>query len=119
MFRHSDKLEEEVKRNTGAENPRPTITDTPSSSGIGHTRLTHSYLMSGDYQPYCDKYLVPLIVRHLLVECPKQNEIHKQTKPRDGGGTEDESNVAQCDWPTPPVSSTLLKLYQDLTCLYH
>ena len=21
---------------------------------IGHTHFTHSYLMSGDYQPYCD-----------------------------------------------------------------
>ena len=25
--------------------------------------------MSGEYQPYCDDCLVPLTVRHLLVEC--------------------------------------------------
>ena len=37
---------------------------------IGHTRLTHGYLMSGDHQPFCDDCLVPLSVRHLLVECP-------------------------------------------------
>ena len=37
---------------------------------IGHTRLTHSYLMFGDYQPCCDECLVPLFVRYLLVECP-------------------------------------------------
>ena len=37
---------------------------------IGHTCLTHSYLMSGEYQPYCGDCLVPLTVRHLLVECP-------------------------------------------------
>ncbi|MPC87828.1 hypothetical protein E2C01_082706 [Portunus trituberculatus] len=49
----------------------------------------------------------------------KQNEKYKQTEPGEWGGTEDESNVAQCDWPTPPVSSTLLKPYQDLTCLSH
>ena len=29
---------------------------------IGHTRLTHSYLMSGEYQPYCDDCLVPLYI---------------------------------------------------------
>ena len=37
---------------------------------IGHSRLTHSYLMSRDCQPYCEDCLVPLTVRHLLVECP-------------------------------------------------
>lgn len=37
---------------------------------IGHTRLTHGYLMSGNHQPFCDDCLVPLSVRHLLVECP-------------------------------------------------
>ena len=37
---------------------------------ISHTRLTHSYLMSRDHQPYCDDCLVPLTVRHMLVECP-------------------------------------------------
>ena len=36
---------------------------------IGHTHLTHSYLLSGDHQPYCDDCLVPLTVRHLLAEC--------------------------------------------------
>ena len=37
---------------------------------LGHTRLTHSYLMSRDHVPYCDDCLVPLTVRHILVECP-------------------------------------------------
>ena len=41
----------------------------------GHTRLTHSYLMSGGVQPYCDDCLVPLTVRHLLVECPSLGEL--------------------------------------------
>ena len=42
---------------------------------IGHTRLTHGYLMAGDYQPFCDDCLVPLTVRHLLVECPSLGDL--------------------------------------------
>ena len=37
---------------------------------IGHTRITHSYLMAGEYQPHCCDCLVPLTVRHFLIECP-------------------------------------------------
>ncbi|MPC60743.1 hypothetical protein E2C01_054799 [Portunus trituberculatus] len=37
---------------------------------IGHTYLTQRYL-----QPYCDDCLVPLTVRHLLVECPSLIEL--------------------------------------------
>ncbi|MPC75731.1 hypothetical protein E2C01_070125 [Portunus trituberculatus] len=36
---------------------------------IGHTYLTQKYLLTRDPQPYCDDCLVPLTVRHLLVEC--------------------------------------------------
>ena len=45
---------------------------------IGHTRLTHSYLMSGDPQPFCDDCLVPITVRHLLVECPSLVELRQR-----------------------------------------
>ena len=44
---------------------------------IGHTRLTHSYLMSGDPLPYCEDCIVPLTVRHILLECPSY-EQHRQ-----------------------------------------
>ena len=37
---------------------------------IGHTRLTHGYLMAADPQTFCMDCLVPLTVVHLLVECP-------------------------------------------------
>ena len=36
---------------------------------IGHTRLTHSYLLSGDDQPVCSACQSPLTVKHLLIEC--------------------------------------------------
>ena len=37
---------------------------------IGHSRLTHGFLMCGGPQPFCEDCLVPLTVRHLMVECP-------------------------------------------------
>jgi len=43
---------------------------------IGHTRLTHSYLLSGNDQPTCSTCGHPLTVRHILLdwsigrECP-------------------------------------------------
>lgn len=37
---------------------------------IGHTHLTHQYLMDRSHRPYCDDCLVPLTVYHLLKECP-------------------------------------------------
>jgi len=36
---------------------------------IGHTRLTHFYLLSGDAQPVCSACQSPLTVKHFLIEC--------------------------------------------------
>ena len=41
---------------------------------IGHTRKTHAYLLAGNPPPYCDGYLVPLSVMHILSECPEYGE---------------------------------------------
>ncbi|MPC86872.1 hypothetical protein E2C01_081709 [Portunus trituberculatus] len=35
----------------------------------------HTYLTQRDPQPYCDDCLMPLKVRHLLVECPSLIEL--------------------------------------------
>ena len=55
---------------------------------IGHTRLTHAFLMEKRPQPYCDDCLVPLTVRHLLVECPsycdERQKFLGDCKDRDG-----------------------------------
>ena len=56
---------------------------------IGHTRLTHGYLMAGDPQTFCEDCLVPLTVRHLLVECPSHGELRDQFL--SGGQSEDGS----------------------------
>ena len=36
---------------------------------IGHSRLTHSYLLYGDGPPTCQFCGIPLTVKHILVEC--------------------------------------------------
>ena len=37
---------------------------------LGHCRLTHSYLMSGDDKPVCESCRLPLTVKHILLDCP-------------------------------------------------
>ena len=41
---------------------------------IGHTRLTHGFLMAGGYQTYCEDCIVPLTVEHILIECPEYSQ---------------------------------------------
>ena len=36
---------------------------------LGHTRITHSYLLQGEEQPQCVGCDAPFIVRHNLLEC--------------------------------------------------
>ena len=45
---------------------------------IGHTRLTHGYLMAGDQQPYCNDCLVPMSIKHILTECPSLGDLRDQ-----------------------------------------
>ena len=45
---------------------------------IGHTRLTHGFLMAGEHPTYCDDCLVPLTVKHLLIECPSLGDFRRQ-----------------------------------------
>ena len=45
---------------------------------IGHTRLTHSYLLSGDDLPECDTCQCPLTVKHILIECVDLNDVRNE-----------------------------------------
>jgi len=38
---------------------------------IGHSRLTHSYLLSGEDQPICTKYDTVWTVKDILLDCPE------------------------------------------------
>nr|CAI5819366.1 unnamed protein product [Callosobruchus analis] len=37
---------------------------------FGHTALTHLFLLLGNDPPHCQRCGAPLVVRHLLCECP-------------------------------------------------
>jgi len=42
---------------------------------IGHSRLTHSYLLCCDDPPTCQSCGIPLTVKHILVECTNMRDI--------------------------------------------
>ncbi|KAJ8929449.1 hypothetical protein NQ314_017860 [Rhamnusium bicolor] len=37
---------------------------------LGHTRLTHEYLLNRSDEPFCETCHTSLTVRHILVQCP-------------------------------------------------
>ena len=41
---------------------------------IGHTYITHKYILQGDEPPICDICSTPLTVEHILVKCDKYTE---------------------------------------------
>jgi len=45
---------------------------------IGHSRLTHSYLLSVDDPPTCHSCGIPLTVKHILVECRSLRDIREK-----------------------------------------
>jgi len=45
---------------------------------IGHSRLTHSYLLCGDAPPTCQSCGIPLTVKHILVECTNLRDIREK-----------------------------------------
>ena len=42
---------------------------------IGHSRLTHSYLLSEEDQPTCTKCDTVLTVKHILLDCPELRDV--------------------------------------------
>jgi len=42
---------------------------------IGHTRLTHSFLLSGDDSPECGTSQCPLTTKHILIECVDLKDV--------------------------------------------
>ena len=45
---------------------------------IGHTRLTHSYLLSGDDILECGTCQCPLTVKYILTECVDFNDVRNK-----------------------------------------
>ena len=48
---------------------------------IGHTKLTHGWLMDGTQQPRCQNCNEPLTVKHLLVGCVHLNRVRTRIYP--------------------------------------
>lgn len=45
---------------------------------IGHTPLTHGYLIEQTDRPSCQNCDLPLTVKHILVECPQYNHLRRK-----------------------------------------
>ena len=45
---------------------------------IGHTRVTHSCLLSGHDQPVCSACQSPLTVKHFIIECVNFSAIRSR-----------------------------------------
>ena len=48
---------------------------------IGHSKVTHQYLMEHGVQPYCLDCLVPLTIKHIIAECPSFIETRSRIYP--------------------------------------
>ena len=44
---------------------------------VGHTYLTHSYLLHRERPPECDACRLPLTVEHILISCSKYNSVRQ------------------------------------------
>ena len=52
---------------------------------LGHTKLTHGYLMEGKDPPKCSTCGVPITVHHILIECRQflhQRRLHLANSPK-------------------------------------
>ena len=49
---------------------------------IGHSLLTHQYLMERTEAPLCDDCIVPLTIKHAIAECPTHSQIRKLNFPQ-------------------------------------
>ena len=45
---------------------------------IGHTWITHSYLLKREDQPICHACYNPFTVKHILIECPDFTDIRNK-----------------------------------------
>lgn len=45
---------------------------------VGHTNLTHSYLLTKDQQTMCEKCLTQMTVSHILINCPHFNDARRK-----------------------------------------
>jgi kelch-like protein 2/3 len=52
---------------------------------IGHTKVTHGFLLRGDAPDECDSCMTPKTVRHLLIECVDHHNTRQRVFDPGGG----------------------------------
>ena len=45
---------------------------------VGHSRLTHGYLMEGGFQPLCNTCNSTLTIKHVLTECRNYSAMRRR-----------------------------------------
>lgn len=83
---------------------------------IGHTKITHQYLMENRNRPYCEDCIVPLSVKHLLAECPTHQDIRRHHYPQSRDKTPEEiMTLMLTETPNQPFDmQTIIKFLQDI-----
>ncbi|XP_055590748.1 uncharacterized protein LOC129742834 [Uranotaenia lowii] len=77
---HDNKLRE-VKNSTDTWNDRKTVSERRilTRLRIGHTRLTHEYLMEKEDPPVCIACKIPLSVKHIILNCPQYHQARVES----------------------------------------
>ena len=83
---------------------------------LGHTKLTHEYLLKGENQPYCQDCIVPLTVKHLLIECPSFQDQRRQLTQGNNGSPTELIHILGDDGPVQNMGK-LHKYLQDIDIL--
>ena len=65
------KIRPSIEHWSSSYHPNRRIERSLSRLRIGHTWLTHHYILEGQRPPECDQCHVPISVEHILVECTK------------------------------------------------
>ena len=72
-------IKKDVKDWTSSPNKSRRIETGLARLRLGHTNITHVYLMQGQTEPpECDRYRVTITVKHLLFECRKYITIRNK-----------------------------------------
>ena len=72
-------IKKDVRKWKSSHNKNRRIETTLSRLRVGHTNITHSYLMQSQANsPECERCREPVTVKHLLVECRKYTQVRNK-----------------------------------------
>jgi hypothetical protein len=78
--RHTYKIKPVINKWTSSNCDRRTKEVVLARLRIGHTRLTHEYLLNRDPSPLCPQCNVSLSIEHIILDCPRYNLQRKTLK---------------------------------------